>query len=128
MKSFLFVCLGLTITTIAFASARAIYERPGPPQSLNVDEIKATGCVISYREPVDNGGSPIVSYDIESRDSWSTTWKHKGTTPELTHEVINMTEGSEAKIRVRASNKYGKSDPIETAKYITFEKQPKPQQ
>lgn len=68
-----------------------------------------------------NGGSPIISYKIECREHGSKEWVHKGVSAGLSHDVINMRKGTQALIRVTASNSVGESDPVETEKEVLFE-------
>lgn len=114
MKPFFFFCLGLAITSITVASVRIALERPSPPRNLTVSSVTATTCVVSYQAPVDDGGTPIISYEIESYDDFSSIWISRGVSTGLSHEVINMKKGSLAKFRITASNKVGKSNPVET--------------
>lgn len=112
LKPFLFICLGLVITTIVFASI--VLERPSPPREPNVNDITATSCKISYKAPLSDGGSPIITYIIECRYEDSPKWINKGGSKELEHTVINMRENSTARFRIKAINSVGESDPVET--------------
>lgn len=38
---------------------------PTPPQDVEVNEVFQTSCVVSWKVPKDDGGSPIVKYVIE---------------------------------------------------------------
>lgn len=42
---------------------------PTPPQAVNVEEVFQTSCVVSWKAPQDDGGSPIVNYVIERQVS-----------------------------------------------------------
>lgn len=118
MKAFVFICLSLIIATIAVASV--VLNPPSPPRNLKVEKIASTSCTISYQAPEDDGGTPILSYEIECFDNNSFRWKSKGVSHGLTHDIVGMTPGSQALIRVTASNRVGKSAPIVTEKEITF--------
>lgn len=120
-RSFLFVYLGLTITTIAFASVRAVLDRSSPPGKPNIEDIWKDGCKLNYLEPESDGGARIVFYDIESKYLGDGRWIGRGTSPNRRHEVNNMREGSEARFRVIASNKVGKSDPSKESGDVKFE-------
>lgn len=121
LKPFLFICLGLVITTIVFANVRIAAERPSPPRNLNVDCVTANSCTISYKAPLHDGGSPIISYKIECKEHDSNVWVNKGVSAGLSHDIINMRKGTRALIRVTASNSVGESDPVETKEEILFE-------
>lgn len=120
LKPCLLICLGLVITTIVFASV--VLDRPSPPINLKVENITTNSCLVSYQAPKDDGGTPIISYEIECFDNISFTWRSKGASKGLSHKVIGMTPGSQALIRVTASNEVGKSDPVVTEKEIIFPK------
>lgn len=121
LKPFLFICLGLVITTIVFASVRS-FDKPTPPRKVLVVEIGATKCTLEYEAPDSQGAGPIISYDIQSQEKGDDIWVGKGTSKRLKHQVVDMREGSEARFRVIASNKYGKSDPSEPTCYVKFVK------
>lgn len=38
---------------------------PQPPQDVAVSEVFQTSCVVAWKTPQDDGGSPIVKYIIE---------------------------------------------------------------
>lgn len=120
LKPFLFICLGLVITTIVFASVRIAARNPGPPEFPKVDNITDNSCRISYKAPSDNGGSPIVLYEIECKEKDSNTWVSKGGTADLSHYVDKMRKGTKAIFRVSAINGVGRSAPAET-KEVIFE-------
>lgn len=121
LKPFLFICLGLVITTIVFASVRS-FDKPTPPRKVLVVKVDATKCTLEYEAPDSQGAGPIISYDIESQGKYSLLWKDRGTSTGLTHQVVGMDEGSEARFRVIASNIYGKSEPSEPTGYVKFVK------
>lgn len=118
LKPCLLICLGLVVTTIAVA--RVVLNRPSPPRFPKVENITANSCKVSYQAPSDNGGSPIVFYEIECRELDSKTWTSKGGTHELSHEVTDMRKGSKVIFRIAAINSVGRSAPAET-KEVTFE-------
>lgn len=128
LRPFLFVCLGLIITTIAFAGVRAAMNPPSEPGSPEASNITANGCKLSFLAPRNDGGSPIYNYSIEYRTWGWGAWIKKGTTESNVREytVYNMTENSEASFRVFANNKYGMSPPSLPSDYITFKNPFKP--
>ena len=117
LKPFLFICLGLVITTIVFASTAS---RPSPPRLPKIDATTDHSCTISYQAPKDDGGSRIVSYEIECTEHNSNICISKGGTTELSHYVDNMTKGAKVTFRVSAINGVGRSEPAET-KEVTIE-------
>jgi hypothetical protein len=47
-------------------------DRPLPPQGpLDVSDITPETCSLSWRPPLDDGGSPITNYVVEKLDPFS---------------------------------------------------------
>lgn len=112
LKPCLFICLGLVITTIVFAST--VTHKPSPPRFPKIEKITTNSCTISYQAPADDGGSRIISYRIESFDNSTFYWTSKGVSKKLTHTAKNMKPGTRAIFRIIAQNSEGESDPVET--------------
>ncbi|MCR9012323.1 fibronectin type III domain-containing protein [Gabonibacter chumensis] len=123
LKSFLFICLGLTITTLVFAGAKAIITAPSPPGKPSADNVTTTGCTLKYLPPENDGGAPVVAYDIEYKlISWGwDSWRDKGMSPTLEHTISDMMENTTAIFRVKAGNRMGKSEPSKVSNEVTFE-------
>ena len=78
----------------------------------------ASDCDLEWKAPKDDGGMPIQYYIVEQMDeSGSGRWAHVGETsgPQLFYHVENLIEGHFYRFRVRAVNKEGKSEPLETS-------------
>lgn len=116
LKPFLFVCLGLTLTTITFA--RMGGHAPGPPGRPEATNINRFGCTLTYLPPQQWGGAPIIQYFIESRD-WDKRWTLRGKTPFLEHYIDAWTS-HEVEFRVLAANEFGISEPSKPCKPIEF--------
>lgn len=119
LKLFLFVCLGLTLTTIVYASARINGDVSSPPGRPEVVDVWDDGCQLNYIPPVYNGGSPVINYVIEYRYSLETSWKIKGTSNTDSYRVYDMREGR-AEFRIIAINKFGASEPSRPSEFVTF--------
>lgn len=94
-----------------------VIDRPGKPEGpLKISEIRKDSCVLSWRPPMDDGGCPIDKYIIEKQDvargEWSPVNEVNGDTTTL--RVIRLTPGKEYMFRVRAVNKEGDSENLET--------------
>ncbi|KAM3957310.1 projectin protein bent isoform 8-T9 [Aphomia sociella] len=89
-------------------------EKPEGP--LEVSDIHKDGCKLNWKRPKDDGGEPIEAYLVEKYDPENGTWlpvgKTLGNVPEM--EVDGLTPGHEYKFRVKAINKEGESEPLET--------------
>lgn len=96
---------------------RIAAERPSPPREPNVDLKTATSCVITYKAPTNDGGSPIINYEIESFDFDTGIWTSRGSSTTLSHEV-SMSKKTRTKFRISALNSVGRSEPVETDEVI----------
>nr|CAD7456920.1 unnamed protein product [Timema tahoe] len=78
-----------------------VVDKPLPPQGpLEVSDITPETCSLSWRPPLDDGGSPITNYVVEKLDP--STGPNKKYT-----------------FRIRAENQYGLSDPLDLDQPIT---------
>lgn len=89
----------------------------GPPSApvgpIRFDEIKAQSIIISWNEPQDNGGGEITCYSVEKRETSQAAWKIIcSSVVRTTFKIPNLVKGTEYQFRVRAENKYGISDPL----------------
>lgn len=125
LKSVLFVCIGVAVTTFVFA--KKSYDVPDKPGTPMIEDVWATGCALNYLKPRGDGGSPITRYIIECKSKWYSSWETKGSSPDLKYRVENMQEGTSAEFRVRAENRAGVSEPSDASPEITFKPRlPKP--
>ena len=120
LRSFLFVCLGLTVATITVAGVNAVIKAPISPGIPLAIDIWETGCLLNYRAPKNDGGEPVTNYYIEYRGNWELSWKFKGSSRILEYQLKGMREGSRAQFRVSASNTAGISRPSESSDFIRF--------
>lgn len=96
-----------------------ILGKPSTPRGpLEASEINKHGCKLSWKKPEDDGGAPIDHYEIEKLDPLTGQWVPcgKSTGPEAT--ITGLQEGKPYKFRVRAVNKEGESEPLETESTI----------
>lgn len=92
-----------------------VLGKPASPKGpLEVNDITKNGCKLKWKKPEDDGGAPIDHYEIEKLDPLTGQWVPCGRSqgPEAT--ITGLTEGKPYKFRVRAVNKEGDSEPLET--------------
>lgn len=92
-----------------------VVSKPDKPEGpLEVSDIHKNGCTLKWKKPKDDGGEPIEGYLIEKFDPETGVWLPIGrsTVPEM--KVEGLTPGHEYKFRVKALNKEGESEPLET--------------
>ncbi|KAG8239130.1 hypothetical protein J437_LFUL018920 [Ladona fulva] len=94
-------------------------SKPGKPKGpLEVADVTKHGCKLKWKKPEDDGGAPIEYYEIEKLDPLTGQWIPCGKSTEPEANVTGLQEGKPYKFRVRAVNKEGESEELETDKPI----------
>ena len=89
--------------------------KPGKPEGpLEVSDIHKEGCKLKWKKPKDDGGEPIECYAVEKYDADSGMWLPVAKTKDPELEVLGLVPGHEYHFRVKAVNKEGESEPLET--------------
>eukprot|EP00096_Caligus_rogercresseyi_P016211 TRINITY_DN878_c0_g1_i1.p1 TRINITY_DN878_c0_g1~~TRINITY_DN878_c0_g1_i1.p1 ORF type:complete len:1596 (-),score=294.53 TRINITY_DN878_c0_g1_i1:195-4982(-) len=86
-------------------------ERPKGP--LKIYAVNAQGCKAEWNLPEYDGGSSITHYIIEKINKSHSEWMPCGRTTEPSATIVGLTPGKEYRLRVRAVNNEGESDPLE---------------
>jgi len=89
---------------------------PGAPRGLEVEDVTTRSCVLKWKAPEFDGGSPVSGYYVESSQrSYSTRWSKVNRTavrqPRL--EIKDLIELTEYIFRVTAENVVGLGEPAE---------------
>lgn len=97
----------------------SVLGKPGSPKGpLEVSDVTKHGCKLKWKKPEDDGGAPIDYYDIEKLDPLTGQWVPCGRSTEPEANITGLQEGKPYKFRVKAVNKEGESEPLETEKSI----------
>ncbi|KAE8296524.1 Titin [Larimichthys crocea] len=93
-----------------------VLDRPGPPAGpLVVSGLSAEKCTLSWGPPPETGGAEIMYYIVEkcetSRVSWIVVY---GDMMATTCKITKLVKGNEYLFRVRAVNKYGEGETLES--------------
>lgn len=89
-----------------------------PTGPLEVADVTAEGCSLKWNKPEDDGGEPIDHYVVERMDADSGRWVPVCTSRIPEADVTGLNEGKDYKFRVKAVNKEGESEPLETEQTI----------
>ena len=90
-----------------------------PEGPLEINDVKPDSCVLTWKPPKNDGGSPISNYIIEKFDTKKGEWQKVSSFCRAPrYEVTGLNEGSEYKFRVSAENPYGQSQTLECEKPI----------
>ncbi|XP_028302819.1 contactin-4 isoform X1 [Gouania willdenowi] len=109
------------VDSISIAIDLVVRGPPGPPTSINVEEITDSTASLSWRPGPDNH-SPITAYAIQARTPFSLGWQAVTTVPQvvgghrLTTKVIGLNPWVEYEFRVLASNIIGAGEPSKPSK------------
>lgn len=110
----------LTLQSTGGTTSKAItckvLDRPGPPAGpLEVSGLSAEKCTLSWGPPHETGGAEIMYYIVEkcetSRVSWTLVYGDMMTT---TCKISKLVKGNEYLFRVKAVNKYGEGEILES--------------
>ena len=92
-----------------------VLGKPSRPKGpLEVSDVHKEGCKLKWKPPEDDGGCPIECYEVDKMDEETGRWVPCGKSKEPQLEVSNLVPGKKYKFRVRAVNKEGDSDELET--------------
>lgn len=92
-----------------------ILAKPSKPEGpLIVSDVNKYGCKLKWNKPKDDGGELLEGYIIEKEDPETGLWIPVAKTHVPEGEVTGLTPGKSYKFRVKAVNKEGESEPLET--------------
>uniref|UniRef100_A0A8V5GJM8 Uncharacterized protein n=1 Tax=Melopsittacus undulatus TaxID=13146 RepID=A0A8V5GJM8_MELUD len=85
-----------------FAVTVVVIGRPGPITGpIEISSVSAESCVLTWKEPEDDGGSEITNYIVEKRESGTTAWQLVNSSVKRTQvKVAHLTKYQEYSFRV----------------------------
>lgn len=88
-----------------------------PKGPIEVHDVYEDSCIIEWKPPEDDGGEPIDCYEIEKMDEATGRWVVAGRSKDGTSfKVEGLQKGHQYQFRVKAINREGASDPLQTDK------------
>jgi len=96
-------------------------DAPFAPRELKVVEYNVDYVTLSWIAPEHDGGSPILGYVVEKRDSMMNMWSQAAKVDKdtFTVKVTNLFEGQNYLFRVAAENQCGRGAYIELPQPVT---------
>lgn len=93
-----------------------VLDRPGPPIGpVKIGEVGETTVCLSWATPDYDGGSPVTNFIVLKRQTSTPTWAEVSTNiARSSIKVTKLTKGEEYQFRIKAENRYGVSDHIDT--------------
>lgn len=93
-----------------------VLDRPGPPEGpVVITGVTSEKCMLSWKPPLEDGGSDISHYVVERRETSRLVWTLvDANVPTLNCKVTKLLEGNEYIFRIMAVNKYGVGEPLES--------------
>ena len=96
-----------------------VADVPSKPEDLVVSNITRDSVDLSWKEPRDDGGKPVLKYIIEMCTSASERWLKVSSSSTTHYTVCNLSGKTAYQFRILAENHYGKSLPSHPSNSIT---------
>jgi predicted phage tail protein len=96
--------------------ARSPYNVPDKPEGpIVVTNITSTSATVSWKKPLNDGGSPILGYLIKRRDIKRPVWVKCGRVNAdiFSANIRDLSEGSQYTVQIFAENSEGLSEPLD---------------
>uniref|UniRef100_A0A3B4WPE8 Titin n=1 Tax=Seriola lalandi dorsalis TaxID=1841481 RepID=A0A3B4WPE8_SERLL len=93
-----------------------VLDRPGPPVGpVEIGEVGETTVCLKWAPSEYDGGSPVTNYVVLKRETSTPTWAEVSTSiARSAIKVTKLTKGEEYQFRIKAQNRYGVSDYIDS--------------
>uniref|UniRef100_H2YFD6 Titin n=1 Tax=Ciona savignyi TaxID=51511 RepID=H2YFD6_CIOSA len=92
---------------------------PAKPESLKVSNVTRDSVDLTWKEPSDNGGKPVLKYVLEKCTTSSDCWVKVSSSGTCKYTVCNLSGKTGYLFRVRAENEYGQSKPSSPSDAVT---------
>lgn len=102
-------------TTKSFVNI-VVLDRPSAPLGpVELYDVTEDSVSLKWLPPAYEGGSPITNYIIQKRETTTANWIDvSSAVARCTMKIMKLTTGLEYQFRIRAENRYGISDHIDS--------------
>uniref|UniRef100_A0A493U2S8 Titin n=1 Tax=Anas platyrhynchos platyrhynchos TaxID=8840 RepID=A0A493U2S8_ANAPP len=102
-------------TTKSFVNI-VVLDRPGPPVGpVVLSDITEESVTLRWQPPTYDGGSQVTNYIVLKRETSTAAWSEVSATVARTViKVMKLTTGEEYQFRIKAENRFGISDHIDS--------------
>lgn len=102
-------------TTKSFINI-VVLDRPGPPVGpVVLSDITEESITLRWQPPTYDGGSQVTNYIVLKRETSTAVWSEVSATVARTViKVMKLTTGEEYQFRIKAENRFGISDHIDS--------------
>lgn len=93
-----------------------VLDRPGPPVGpVEIGEVGETTVHLKWAAPAYDGGSPVTNYVLLKRETSTPAWTEVSTNIARSEiKATKLNKGEEYQFRIKAQNRYGVSDHIDS--------------
>lgn len=93
-----------------------VLDKPGPPVGpVQIGEVGETTVCLKWDPPAYDGGSPVTNYVVLKRETSTPAWVEVSTNIARSAIKVNkLTKGEEYQFRIKAENRYGLSNHIDS--------------
>lgn len=93
-----------------------VLDKPGPPIGpVEIGEVGETTVCLKWAPPEYDGGSPVTNYIVLKRETSTPTWSEVSTSiARSSIKVTKLTKGEEYQFRIKAENRFGVSNHIDS--------------
>uniref|UniRef100_A0A8U8C290 Uncharacterized protein n=1 Tax=Geospiza parvula TaxID=87175 RepID=A0A8U8C290_GEOPR len=102
-------------TTKSFVNI-VVLDRPGPPVGpVVLSDVTEESVTLRWQPPAYDGGSQVTNYIVLKRETSTAAWSEVSATVARTViKVMRLTTGEEYQFRIKAENRFGISDHIDS--------------
>eukprot|EP00061_Rhincodon_typus_P014149 g41000.t1 len=93
-----------------------VLDRPGPPVGpVNISDVTESSVTLRWQPPTYDGGSQVTNYIVLKRETSTAAWSEvSATAVRSIIKVMKLTTGEEYQFRIKAENRFGISDHIDS--------------